>query len=116
MDCQTDFDPFTQRYTPVGTPLAFPKLIHRLSPKPPGWKNYTRFNENDSSPITVLRLRENRVFAIKLAQALNTEIISLIHVNFTKKCLFGTAVPEPEELAEAKHHFIQHISIFNRIM
>ena len=49
--------------------------------------------------------------AIKLAQALNTEIISADSRQFYREMSIGTAVPEPEELAAAKHHFIQHISI-----
>ena len=49
--------------------------------------------------------------AIKLAQALHTEIISADSRQFYKEMSIGTAVPEPEELEAAKHHFIQHISI-----
>ncbi len=51
--------------------------------------------------------------SIKLAQALNTEIISADSRQFYKEIRIGTAVPEPDELAAAKHHFIQHKSIFD---
>ncbi|WP_010521830.1 tRNA (adenosine(37)-N6)-dimethylallyltransferase MiaA [Aquimarina agarivorans] len=48
---------------------------------------------------------------IKLAQHFNTEIISADSRQFFKEMCIGTAVPDPDELAAAKHHFIQHISI-----
>jgi len=51
--------------------------------------------------------------SIKLAQAFDTEIISADSRQFYKEMNIGTAVPEPEELAAAKHHFIQHKSIFD---
>lgn len=50
--------------------------------------------------------------AIGLANAYNTEIISADSRQFYKEMSIGTAVPTKEELALAKHHFIQHISIF----
>ena len=50
--------------------------------------------------------------SIKLAQALNTDIISADSRQFYKEMYIGTAVPEPEELAAAKHYFIQNKSIF----
>ncbi|HEY9184455.1 MAG TPA: tRNA (adenosine(37)-N6)-dimethylallyltransferase MiaA [Salegentibacter sp.] len=49
--------------------------------------------------------------AIKLAQHFNTEIISADSRQFFKEMKIGTAVPSPEELAAAPHHFIQHISV-----
>lgn len=49
--------------------------------------------------------------AIQLAQKLQTEIISADSRQFFKEMDIGTAVPSEEELAAAKHHFIQHISI-----
>jgi tRNA dimethylallyltransferase len=49
--------------------------------------------------------------SIALAQAMNTEIISCDSRQFYKEMSIGTAVPSPEELASAPHHFIQHISI-----
>lgn len=49
--------------------------------------------------------------AIQLADKFNTEIISADSRQFYKEMRIGTAVPSPEELQAAKHHFIQHISI-----
>lgn len=49
--------------------------------------------------------------SIKLAQYFNTEIISADSRQFFKEMQIGTAAPTPNELAEAKHHFIQHKSI-----
>lgn len=49
--------------------------------------------------------------AIKLAQALNTEIISADSRQFFKEISIGTAKPSDKELAQAKHHFIGHLSI-----
>ena len=46
--------------------------------------------------------------AISLAQHYKTEIISADSRQFFKEMTIGTAVPGPEELAAAKHHFIQH--------
>ena len=48
---------------------------------------------------------------IALAQHYQTEIISADSRQFFKEMEIGTAVPSKEELAAAKHHFIQHISI-----
>lgn len=48
---------------------------------------------------------------IQLAQHFDTEIISADSRQFYKEMAIGTAVPEPEELKAAKHHFIQHISV-----
>ena len=50
--------------------------------------------------------------AIALAQHFGTEIISCDSRQFFKELSIGTAVPSPDELAQAKHHFIQHKSIF----
>ena len=49
--------------------------------------------------------------SIKLANHFNTEIISCDSRQFYKEMTIGTAVPEPEELTAAKHHFIQNRSI-----
>lgn len=49
--------------------------------------------------------------SIKLAQHFNTEIISADSRQFFKEMLIGTATPNKEELAAAKHHFIHHKSI-----
>ncbi len=49
--------------------------------------------------------------AIRLAKALNTEIISADSRQFFKEMTIGTAKPTPEEQAQAKHHFIDFLSI-----
>ncbi|MFC4689777.1 tRNA (adenosine(37)-N6)-dimethylallyltransferase MiaA [Dokdonia genika] len=49
--------------------------------------------------------------SIKVAQHFNTEILSADSRQFFKEMYIGTAVPEPEELAAAPHHFIQHLSV-----
>ncbi|WP_031425720.1 tRNA (adenosine(37)-N6)-dimethylallyltransferase MiaA [Flavimarina sp. Hel_I_48] len=49
--------------------------------------------------------------AIKLAKHYDTEILSADSRQFFKEMKIGTAVPSEEELQQAKHHFIQHISI-----
>lgn len=49
--------------------------------------------------------------AIALANAFDTEIISADSRQFFKEMTIGTAVPSTEELAQAKHHFIQNKSI-----
>ncbi|MFI8603867.1 tRNA (adenosine(37)-N6)-dimethylallyltransferase MiaA [Cellulophaga baltica] len=49
--------------------------------------------------------------AIAIAQQYKTEIISADSRQFFKEMNIGTAVPSPEELAAAPHHFIQHKSI-----
>ncbi len=48
---------------------------------------------------------------IALAKHFNTEIISADSRQFFKEMKIGTAVPTAEELQEAPHHFIQHISV-----
>lgn len=50
--------------------------------------------------------------AIALAKHFKTEIISADSRQFYKEMEIGTAVPSKEELESAKHHFIQHKSIF----
>lgn len=50
--------------------------------------------------------------SILLAQHYNAQIISCDSRQFYKEMSIGTAVPEIEELAAAKHHFIQNRSIF----
>lgn len=49
--------------------------------------------------------------AIALAKHFKTEIISADSRQFFKEMHIGTAVPTPEELNEAPHHFIQQISV-----
>ncbi|MCL6217718.1 tRNA (adenosine(37)-N6)-dimethylallyltransferase MiaA [Zunongwangia pacifica] len=48
---------------------------------------------------------------VYIANYFDTEIISADSRQFFKEMSIGTAVPSLEELAAAKHHFIQHISI-----
>lgn len=50
--------------------------------------------------------------SIALAQHFNCEIISCDSRQFFKEMAIGTAVPNPEELQSATHHFIQNKSIF----
>lgn len=50
--------------------------------------------------------------SISIAKHFNTEIISCDSRQFYKEMFIGTAVPEPQELAAVKHHFIQNRSIF----
>lgn len=51
--------------------------------------------------------------AIELAQHFGCEIISCDSRQFFKEMTIGTAVPSPEELRAAPHHFIQNKSIFD---
>ena len=50
--------------------------------------------------------------SIKLANHFKSDILSSDSRQFFKEMTIGTAVPEPDELAAAKHHFIQDRSIF----
>lgn len=52
-------------------------------------------------------------FAIKLAQKLNTEIISADSRQLYKEIPIGTAQPTADELALVPHHFIGNLSIHN---
>ena len=54
------------------------------------------------------------LFAIELAKKLDTEIISFDSRQFYKEMSIGTAVPTKDELAQVKHHFIQHKSIHDQ--
>lgn len=49
--------------------------------------------------------------AIKIANVFYTEILSADSRQFFKEMAIGTAVPSTEELSQAKHHFIQNISV-----
>lgn len=49
---------------------------------------------------------------IKIAQHFKSDIISCDSRQFYKEMNIGTAVPDKEELAAAKHHFIQNRSVF----
>lgn len=49
--------------------------------------------------------------AIEMAKHFGTEIISCDSRQFFKEMKIGTATPTEEELAQAKHHFIGHLSV-----
>lgn len=51
--------------------------------------------------------------SIELANHYKCEIVSCDSRQFFKEMAIGTAVPNPEELASAPHHFIQNKSIFD---
>ena len=53
------------------------------------------------------------VLSIQLANAFSASIISCDSRQFFKEMTIGTAVPEPKELAAAKHYFIQNRSVFD---
>jgi len=50
-------------------------------------------------------------FSIELAKALNTVILSADSRQFYKEMSIGTAAPTEEELSQAQHYFVHHISI-----
>ena len=50
-------------------------------------------------------------FSIELAKALDTVILSADSRQFYKEMSIGTAAPTEEELRQAKHYFVHHISI-----
>ena len=52
--------------------------------------------------------------AIRLAKQFRTEIVSADSRQFYKEITIGTAVPSKDELGQAKHHFIQHLSIHQK--
>lgn len=52
--------------------------------------------------------------AIEVAKAHHTEILNADSRQFYREMSIGTAVPTPKELHEVKHHFVQHISIFDK--
>lgn len=52
--------------------------------------------------------------AIEVANDYHTEIISADSRQLFKEMSIGTAKPTADELAQAKHHFVNHISIHDR--
>ena len=52
-------------------------------------------------------------YAIELAKKYDTEIISADSRQFFREMSIGTAKPTPEELSQAKHHFIDSHSIMD---
>lgn len=53
-------------------------------------------------------------YAISLAQALKTEILSADSRQIYREMSVGTAKPSPADLAKVKHHFIDHCSIHDQ--
>ena len=51
--------------------------------------------------------------AIDVASHFNTEIISADSRQFYKEIPIGTAAPDSKKLAQAKHHFVGHLSVFD---
>jgi len=51
--------------------------------------------------------------SIEIAQELNTDIISCDSRQMYRELKIGTAVPEPMQLAQVRHHFIGNLSIHN---
>jgi len=51
--------------------------------------------------------------AIHLAKRYDAEIISADSRQFYKEIPIGTAAPDAEQLAQVKHHFVGHLSIFD---
>lgn len=51
--------------------------------------------------------------AIQVAKRHHTEILNADSRQFYREMSIGTAAPTPKELLQVKHHFIQHISIFD---
>ena len=52
--------------------------------------------------------------SIEIAKKFNSEIISFDSRQFYKEMTIGTAVPDFEQLASVKHHFIQNKSIHDK--
>ncbi|HMX40571.1 MAG TPA: tRNA (adenosine(37)-N6)-dimethylallyltransferase MiaA [Saprospiraceae bacterium] len=50
-------------------------------------------------------------YAIRLAQALGTEVLSADSRQFYREMSIGTAKPSTEELAAVPHHFVGHLSV-----
>ncbi len=73
----------------------------------------TLYMEKNKTLITIVGPTAigKTALSLKLAAHFNTEIISADSRQFFKEMAIGTAVPTPEELAVAPHHFIQHISV-----
>lgn len=72
-------------------------------------------NTNQNTLITIVGPTAigKTVLSIQLANAFNASIISCDSRQFFKEMTIGTAVPEPKELATAKHYFIQNRSVFD---
>ncbi|NND04997.1 MAG: tRNA (adenosine(37)-N6)-dimethylallyltransferase MiaA [Saprospiraceae bacterium] len=70
--------------------------------------------EDDSKELIVIGgptgIGKSRV-ALKLAELLDTEILSADSRQIYRELNIGAAKPPPEDLAHIKHHFIDHLSI-----
>lgn len=77
-------------------------------------RNKTELNVSKNTLITIVGATAigKTALSIKLAQHFNCEIISCDSRQFYKEMTIGTAVPDPEELDAAPHHFIQNRSVF----
>lgn len=68
-----------------------------------------------SSPLAIFVCGPTAVgktdFAIRLAQALQTEIISFDARQFYRELAIGAAPPSPDQLQEVPHHFVGHLSV-----
>lgn len=73
----------------------------------------TTHNKNTLITIVGPTAIGKTALSIKLANHFKSDIISCDSRQFYKEMTIGTAVPEPEELAAATHHFIQDRSIFD---
>ena len=71
-------------------------------------------NKNNCTLITIVGPTAigKTALSIQLANYFNADIISCDSRQFYKEMTIGTAVPETEELAAAKHHFVQNRSVF----
>lgn len=52
--------------------------------------------------------------SLKLARKLKTEIISADSRQFFKELKIGSAMPSPDDLLKVPHHFVGHLSIFDK--
>ena len=89
--------------------LGFAPLIQHSSFSIP---NYNRLMKKNTLIVIAGPTASGKTaFAIKVARALNTVILSADSRQFYKEMSIGTAAPTEEELSQAKHYFVHHISI-----
>ena len=77
-------------------------------------KSTTISNEKTLIVIAGPTASGKTALAIKLAKEFDTEIVSADSRQFYREMTIGTAKPSPDELQAVKHHFIGHISIFDK--
>jgi tRNA dimethylallyltransferase len=70
--------------------------------------------ENNNTLITIVGPTAigKTALSIQLAKHFKAEIVSCDSRQFYKEMTIGTAVPDMDELAQVKHHFIQNRSVF----